>query len=63
MTNSEAKKMISFYSNLFCNVIAKSIKENIDALKAGKLALELAGCPKDVAIAIEEAMIKKLQNG
>ena len=60
MTTLQAKNRIEFYTNTFLTIISKSIKENINGLEAGRIALKLIGCPNDVALEIEKLMIKEL---
>lgn len=60
MTNTEAKNRIEFYTNIFLNIIGRSIKENIDGLEAGRVALKLVGCPSDVALEIERLTLVEL---
>lgn len=55
-----AEKRIEFFTNIFLSVISKAIKENIDGLEAGKIALKIVGCPEDVALEIERLTIIQL---
>lgn len=59
MENTNQNK-IQFYTNTFLSVIGKSIKENIDGIEAGRVALKLIGCPSDVALEIERLTIIEL---
>ena len=62
MTTLQAQNKIEFYTNTFLSVIAKSIKEGLNGLEAGRIALDLLGCPLDVAKQIVEHYDKKSKN-
>jgi hypothetical protein len=61
MTTQTAIEKLNNYVNLYVSVVSKSIKENIDGLKAGRLVLQLTGCPEDVINGIEKSMLSKLK--
>lgn len=61
MTTQEKINKIEFYTNTFLSVIGKSIKQNINGLEAGRLALKLVGCPDNVALEIERLMLIELK--
>jgi len=54
------QEKIKFYTERYIDIVALAIKENIDALRAGRIALDLLGCPDNVAEAIEKSMIEKI---
>lgn len=60
MTTQEITNRINFYTNTFLDTVRRAVKENIDGLEAGRLALELVGCPKNVALEIERLMFVEL---
>ena len=60
MTNQEIKNKVEFFTNIYLSIITKALKTNRDPIKCGKLGLEIAGCPKDVAQEIQRLMFKAI---
>lgn len=61
MTTQESINKLNFFVQVYVEIVSMAVKSNdVDGLEAGKLALELLGCPEDVAKDIERRMMIEL---
>ncbi len=61
MSTSQAIEKINFYTEVYVNVVANAVKINaLCGLKAGRMALEMLGCPTIAINEIEKSMLNEL---
>ena len=52
---------INFYSSIYVEMVATGIKNKIDGLTSGRIALELLGCSSEIINVFEQSLINQLK--